>query len=149
MINSFKVFKPDELLDQKCFQNCNGINSGIILSFYQFLKHSKGFDHFEKSLENLKQTDLCARKSFDTFVFKGNGFDLSSYRHALITGDFFTSSFALDEFLIKRLLEQNSLRTKTDFCDLDFCDFVLKPDKTWHFLRSICGNCVVLSFDDI
>ena len=47
MINSFKVFKPDELLDQIFFQNFNGINSGIILSFDQFLKHSKGFDHFE------------------------------------------------------------------------------------------------------
>ncbi|WZZ64954.1 hypothetical protein YC2023_076324 [Brassica napus] len=123
----------------------------------KFLKHSKGFDHFEKSLEiDLKQTDFCARKSFDSFVFKGNGFDLSSYRHALISGDFFTSSFALNEFLIKRLLEQKSLRTETGFCDLDFCDFVLKSDllssetdKTWHFLRSFRDNCVVLSFDDI
>ncbi|KAF2581179.1 hypothetical protein F2Q68_00004774 [Brassica cretica] len=157
MINSFKVFKLDERLDQKCFQNCNGINSGIILSFDQFLKHSKGFDHFEKSLEiDLKQTDFCARKSFDSFVFKGNGFDLSSYRHVLIIGDFFTSSFALDEFLIKRLLEQKPLRSETDFCDLDFCDFVLKTDllssetdKTWHLLRSFRNICVVLNCDNI
>ena len=79
MINSFKIFEPDELLDQPRFQKDNGINSGIILSFDQFLKHSKGFDHFEKSLEfDLKQTDFCARNSFDSFVFKENGFDLSS-----------------------------------------------------------------------
>jgi len=96
------VFKRDELLDQKCFQNCNDINSGIILSFDQFLKHSKGFDHFEKSLEiDLKQTDLCARKSFDSFVFKGNGFDLSSSKHAVITDDLFASSLAFDGFFIK------------------------------------------------
>ena len=72
MINSFKLFKPEKLHDQKCFQKGNGISSEFILSFDQFLKHSKGIDHFEKSLElDLKQTD---------------------------------------------------------FCDLDFCDFVLQPD---------------------
>ena len=61
MINSFKIFKPDELLDQPRFQKDNGINSGIILSFDQFLKHSKDFDRFEKSLEfDLKQTNFCA-----------------------------------------------------------------------------------------
>ena len=71
MINSFKIFKPDELLDQPRFQKDNGINSGIILSFDQFLTHSKDFDRFEKSFElDLKQTDFCARKSFDSFVFK-------------------------------------------------------------------------------
>ncbi|WZZ85918.1 hypothetical protein YC2023_114497 [Brassica napus] len=60
MINSFKLFKPEKLLDQKCFQKGNGISSEFILSFDQFLKHSKGFDHFEKSLElDLKQTDFC------------------------------------------------------------------------------------------
>ena len=152
MINFFKVFKPDELLDQKCFQNCNGINSGIILSFDQFLKHNKGFGHFEKSLEiDLKQTNLCARKSFESFVFKGNDFDLSSSRHALITGDLFASSYALDEILIKKLLEPKSFGTETDFCDL-----VLKPDllssendKTWHLLRSFRNICVVLNRDDI
>uniref|UniRef100_A0A0D3DAT1 Uncharacterized protein n=1 Tax=Brassica oleracea var. oleracea TaxID=109376 RepID=A0A0D3DAT1_BRAOL len=45
------LFEPDKLLDQKCFQHDNGINSGFVLSFDQFLKHSKGFDHFEESLE--------------------------------------------------------------------------------------------------
>ena len=157
MINSFKIFKPDELLDQPRFQKDNGINSGIILSFDQFLKHSKGFDRFEKSLElDLKQTDFCARKSFDSFVFKENGFDLSSSKHALITDDLFPSSCALDDFLIKKMLKQKSLETETDFCDLDFCDSVLQPDllcsetdKTWHFLRSILDNCVDLSLDDI
>ncbi|WZZ86239.1 hypothetical protein YC2023_114818 [Brassica napus] len=152
MINSFKLFKPEKLLDQKCFQKGNGIKSEFILSFDQFLKHSKGFDRFEKSFElDLKQTDFCARKSFDSFVFKKNGFDLSSSKHAMITDNLIASSCALDDFLIKKMLEQRSLETETDFCDS-----VLQPDllssetnKTWHFLRSILGNCVVLSLDDI
>ena len=110
MINSLKVFKPDELL-----QNVNGINSRIILSFDQFLEHSKDFHHLEKSFDlNLQQTDFCARKSFDSFVFKGNDFDLSSSRHALITGDLFASSYALDEILIKKLL-RNHLELKLIF----------------------------------
>ena len=118
MINSFKVFKPDKLL-----QNVNGINSGIILCFDQFLEHSKEFHHLEKSFDlDLQQTNLCARKPFDSFVFKGNDFDLSSSRQALITGDLFASSYALNEILIKKLLESKSLGTENDFCDL-----VLKP----------------------
>ena len=60
MINSFKLFKLEKPLDQKCFQKANGISSELFLCFDQFLKHSKGFDHFEKSLElHLKQTDFC------------------------------------------------------------------------------------------
>ncbi|WZZ03263.1 hypothetical protein YC2023_089184 [Brassica napus] len=157
IINSFKIFEPDELLDQPRFQKENGINSGIILSFDQFLKHSKGFDRFEKSLElDLKETVFCARKSFDSFVFKKNGFDPSSSKHALITDDLFPSSWASDDFLIKKMMEQKSLETEIDFCDLDFCDYVLQldllcseTDKTWHSLRSILDNCVVLSLDDI
>uniref|UniRef100_A0A0D3D4Q9 Uncharacterized protein n=1 Tax=Brassica oleracea var. oleracea TaxID=109376 RepID=A0A0D3D4Q9_BRAOL len=83
---SFKVFEPDELLDQKRFQHDNGINSGFVLSFDQFLKHSKGFDHFKESLElDLQQPDFCARNSFDSFLFKENSFNLSCYRYALIT----------------------------------------------------------------
>ncbi|KAG5384241.1 hypothetical protein IGI04_035711 [Brassica rapa subsp. trilocularis] len=98
MINSFKIFELDELLDQPRFQKDNGINSGVILSFDHFLKHSKDIDHFEKSLEfDLKQTDFCARKSFDSFVFKENGFDLSSSKYALITDDLFASSLSLDD----------------------------------------------------
>ncbi|KAF3562905.1 hypothetical protein DY000_02012657 [Brassica cretica] len=125
MFNSFKVFQPDELLDQKRFQHDNGINSGFVLSFDQFLKHIKGFDHFEESLElDLQQPDFCARNSFDSFVVKENSFNLSCYRYALITGNFFASTCALDKFMVKTLLEQKSLRFKTDFC----CDSVLKSD---------------------
>ena len=50
MINSFKLFKPEKLLDQKCFQKGNGISSEFILSFDKFLKHSKGFDHLKNLL---------------------------------------------------------------------------------------------------
>ncbi|WZZ53809.1 hypothetical protein YC2023_053916 [Brassica napus] len=100
-------------------------NMFVKISSHDFLKHSKGFDHFEKSPElDLKQTDFCARKSFDSFVFKENSFNLSCYRYALITGNLFASTCALDEFLVKKLLEQKSLRAKTDFC----CDSVLKSD---------------------
>ena len=50
------VFKHDER-----FQNVNGINSGIILSFDQFLDHNKGFHPLEKSFDlDLQQTDFCA-----------------------------------------------------------------------------------------
>uniref|UniRef100_A0A0D3BUZ6 Uncharacterized protein n=1 Tax=Brassica oleracea var. oleracea TaxID=109376 RepID=A0A0D3BUZ6_BRAOL len=120
-----KVFEPDELLDQKRFQHDNGINSGFVLSFDQFLKHSKGFDHFEESLElDLQLPDFCARNSFDSFVFKENSFNLSCYRYALITGNFFASTCALDESMVKALLEQKSLRAKTEFC----CDSILKSD---------------------
>ncbi|KAF3553340.1 hypothetical protein F2Q69_00013078 [Brassica cretica] len=125
MFNSFKVFEPDELLDQKRFQHDNGINSGFVLSFDQFLKHIKGFDHFEESLElDLQLPDFCARNSFDSFVFKENSFNLRCYRYALITGNFFASTCALDESMVKTLLEQKSLRAKTDFC----CDSILKSD---------------------
>ncbi|KAF2550161.1 hypothetical protein F2Q68_00033909 [Brassica cretica] len=125
MFNSFKVFEPDELFDQKLFQHDNDINSGFVLSLNQFLKHSKGFDHFEESLElDLQQPDFCARNSFHSFVFKENSFNLSCYRYALINGNLFASTCALDEFIVKTLLEQKSLRGKTDFC----CDSVLKYD---------------------
>ena len=104
----------------------------------------------------MKQIDFCARKSFDSFVFKKNAFDLSSYKHALITDNVIASSCALDDLLIKKFLEHKSLETETDFCDFGICDFVLQfdlvcfeSDKTWHFLRSILDNCVVLSLDDI
>ncbi|WZZ34929.1 hypothetical protein YC2023_018330 [Brassica napus] len=104
----------------------------------KFLKHNKGFGHFEKSLEiDLKQTNLCARKSFESFVFKGNDFDLSSSRHALITGDLFASSYALDEILIKKLLEPKSFGTETDFCDLVLKPDLLNVEKDMHVLRMI------------
>jgi len=54
------------------------------------------------------------------------------------------------------LLENKSLRTENDFCDLDFGYSVLQPDlvysetdRTWNLLRSFRDNCVVLSLDDI
>lgn len=63
MINSFQVFELDKLSDQKRFQNGNNIHSDLVLSFDQFLKHSKGFDHLEKSLElGLQQRVFCASK---------------------------------------------------------------------------------------
>ncbi|WZZ69912.1 hypothetical protein YC2023_081282 [Brassica napus] len=41
MVNSFQLFEPDKLSDQKRFQIGNDINSNLALSFDQFLKHSK------------------------------------------------------------------------------------------------------------
>ncbi|KAF3605049.1 hypothetical protein DY000_02047425 [Brassica cretica] len=114
-----------EKLDLINFLSESDINSGFVLSFDQFLKHSKGFDHFEESLElDLQQPDFCARNTFDSFVFKENSFNLSCYRYALITGNLFASTCALDEFMVKTLLEHKSLRAKSDFC----CDSVLKSD---------------------
>ncbi|KAF3610911.1 hypothetical protein DY000_02047220 [Brassica cretica] len=116
MINSFQVFEPDKLSDQKRFQNGNNIHSDLVLSFDQFLEHSKSFDHLEKSFElDLQQPILCAIKSFDSFVFKENSFNLNSYRHALITSNLFASTCVLDEFMVKTLLEQKSPRVETDF----------------------------------
>ncbi|WZZ15681.1 hypothetical protein YC2023_108770 [Brassica napus] len=157
MINSLKIFEPDKCLDQSRFQNVNGITSGIILSFDQFLEHNKGFHLLGRPFDlDLQQTDFCAEKSLDSFVCKGNGFDLSSSRHVLITDELFASSYALEEILIQKLLEQKSLETENDFRDLEFCGSVLQPDllsfetdKTWYFLRSLRDNGVVLSSDDI
>ncbi|KAG5397013.1 hypothetical protein IGI04_018827 [Brassica rapa subsp. trilocularis] len=157
MINSLKIFEPDKCLDQSRFQNVNGITSGIILSFDQFLEHNKGFHLLGRPFDlDLQQTDFCAEKSLDSLVCKGNSFDLSSSRHVLITDELFASSYALDEILIQKLLEQKSLETENDFRDLEFCGSVLQPDllsfetdNTWHFLRSFRDNGVVLSSDDI
>ncbi|KAG5397440.1 hypothetical protein IGI04_019254 [Brassica rapa subsp. trilocularis] len=157
MINSLKIFEPDKCLDQSRFQNVNGITSGIILSSDQFLEHNKGFHLLGRPFDlDLQQTDFCAEKSLDSLVCKGNSFDLSSSRHVLITDEFFASSYALDEILIQKLLEQKSLETENDFRDLEFCGSVLQPDilsfetdNTWHFLRSFRDNGVVLSSDDI
>ncbi|KAF2601892.1 hypothetical protein F2Q70_00027222 [Brassica cretica] len=100
MIHSFKKLEPDKLFDQKHFQNDNDIPSGLVLSFDQFLEHSKGFDHLEKSFElDLQQPVFCARKSFDSFVFKENSFSLSSYGHELFTGILLASTYALDDFM--------------------------------------------------
>ena len=110
MINYFRVFEPDKLSDKKRFQNGNNIHSDLVLSFDQFLKHSKGFDYLEKSLElGLQQHVFCVRKSFDLLVLKENGFDLSFYKHELITSDPFAYTCGLDELMIfKILLEQKS-----------------------------------------
>uniref|UniRef100_A0A0D3EBB7 Uncharacterized protein n=1 Tax=Brassica oleracea var. oleracea TaxID=109376 RepID=A0A0D3EBB7_BRAOL len=80
-----------------------------------------GLDHLEKSFK----LDLvfCSRKSFDSFVFKENSFSLSSYGHELITGILIASSYALDDFKVSTLLEQNSHKAETNFCG----DSVLKP----------------------
>uniref|UniRef100_A0A0D3A907 Uncharacterized protein n=1 Tax=Brassica oleracea var. oleracea TaxID=109376 RepID=A0A0D3A907_BRAOL len=92
-----------------------------------------GLDHLEKSFElDLQQLIFCSRKSFNSFVFKENSFSLSSYRYALITGNLFASTCALDEFMVKILLEHKSLRAKTDFC----CDSVLKSDLELKLLCS-------------
>ncbi|WZZ27359.1 hypothetical protein YC2023_010760 [Brassica napus] len=83
-----------------------------------------GLDHLEKSFElDLQQLVFCSIKSFDSFVFKENSFSLRSYGHELITGILFSFSYALDDFLVSTLLEQNSYKAETDFCG----DSVLKP----------------------
>ncbi|KAF3596942.1 hypothetical protein DY000_02020953 [Brassica cretica] len=125
MIHSFKKLEPDKLFDQKCVQDDNDIPFGLVLSFDQFLKHSKCFDHLEKSFELvLQQLDLCFRKPCDSFVcFKDNGFDLSFPSHELITDDLFSPTRAWKELMFSNLQKTKSLRAKTDFC----CDFVLKP----------------------
>ncbi|KAF2587207.1 hypothetical protein F2Q70_00036380 [Brassica cretica] len=92
--------------------------------FDKFLKHSKGFDHLEESLElDLQQPVLCARKSFDLFVFKENSFNLNFYRHELIPCDLFASTCAFDEFTLRKLLEHKSLTAETEFVH----ESVLKP----------------------
>src|SRR5690606_31632317 len=79
-----------------------------------------------------------------------------SSRHALITDDLIASSCALDEFLVKKLLEKKSLKTESDFCDLHLCDYTLQydlvcseTDRTWYLLRLFLDNCVALRIDDI
>ncbi|KAF3594017.1 hypothetical protein DY000_02023894 [Brassica cretica] len=95
---------------EKHFQNDNDIPSGLVLSFDQFLEHSKGFDHLEKSFElDLQQPIFCARKSFDSFVFKENSFSLSSYGHELFTGILLASTYALDDFMGKEGNEINNI----------------------------------------
>ncbi|KAG5378234.1 hypothetical protein IGI04_026076, partial [Brassica rapa subsp. trilocularis] len=120
MINSFKIFEPDRFLDQQRFQNDLGISSEIILSFDQSLEQSKVFDHFEKYLElDLKQTNFCATKSFDSFVFKENSFDLNSSRHRLITDDLCWNRIHLK-------LKLNFLRSSCEnFVDLSVDDILV------------------------
>ncbi|KAF2546431.1 hypothetical protein F2Q70_00020685 [Brassica cretica] len=171
MFNSFKVFEPDELLDQKRLQHDNGINSGFVLRFDQFLKHSKGFDYFEESFElDLQQPDFCARNSFDSFVFKENSFNLSCYRYALITGNFFASTCALDEFMVKTLLHVSkmsydiscleSILIYNTFFDKSVdpwisnsrfeIDFLCsKSEKLAHVLNLFFSNCAVTCSDII
>ena len=70
-INIFKncVYASPFLLFQKRFQLGNNINSGLVLSF----------DHLEKSFElDLQQPVFYSSKSYDSFVFKENDFNLSS-----------------------------------------------------------------------
>ncbi|KAF3575488.1 hypothetical protein DY000_02032098 [Brassica cretica] len=145
MVNSFQVFEPDNLSDQKRFQIGNDINSNLVLSFDQFLKHSKGFDHLEKSLEfGLQQHVFRARKSFDSFVLKENGFDLSFHKHELLTGDLFASTCALDELMIfKTLLEQKSPRVETDFCDslLKLDIFCFETDRQYDSQSELTVLC--------
>ncbi|XP_048625404.1 uncharacterized protein LOC106422083 isoform X2 [Brassica napus] len=103
-----------------------------------------GLDHLEKSFElDLQQLVFCSRKSFDSFVFKENSFSLRSYGHELITGILFASSYALEDFMVSTLLEQNSHKAETDFCG----DSVLKPvhsysesDQVRHVLEMFYGS---------
>ncbi|KAF2620428.1 hypothetical protein F2Q68_00039228 [Brassica cretica] len=135
VIFSSREFRPPEKLEMANLLSDEPTINSIItkissqdvkrFGFDKFLKHSKGCDHFEESLElDLQQPNFCARNSFDSFVFKENSFNLSCYRYALNTGNLFASTCALDEFMVKTLLEQKSLRAKTEFC----CDSVLKSD---------------------
>ena len=63
MIHSFKKLEPDKLFDQKHFQNDNDIPSGLVLSFDQFLKHNKCFDHLKKLFELVLQTRFLFLKT--------------------------------------------------------------------------------------
>ncbi|KAF2601270.1 hypothetical protein F2Q70_00027959 [Brassica cretica] len=115
------------------------------------IKHF-GLDHLEKLFElDLQQLVFCSRKSFDSFVFKENSFSLSSYGHALITGQLFAPTCALDEFMVKTLLEQKSATVETDFCDsvLKYDILCVQTDRPWLVLKSLLKNYVTLSFDDI
>ncbi|WZZ26626.1 hypothetical protein YC2023_010027 [Brassica napus] len=147
MINSFKVFELDKLSGQKSFQYGNDINSDLVLSFDKFKKHNKCFDHLEMLFELvLQQPDFCFRKPCDPFVcFEDNGFDLSFSSHELITGGLFASTCALDELMVKTLLEQKSPRVETDFCDsiLKHAHACFEMDRPWYMLRSLLKNCVI------
>uniref|UniRef100_A0A0D3A8Q0 Uncharacterized protein n=1 Tax=Brassica oleracea var. oleracea TaxID=109376 RepID=A0A0D3A8Q0_BRAOL len=117
MIHSFKKLEPDKFSEEKRFSCDSEINHGLVLSFDQFMEHNKSLDYPEKRLELiLQQLVFCSRKSFDSFVFKENSFSLRSYGHELITGILFSFSYALDDFLVSTLLEQNSYKAETDFC---------------------------------
>ncbi|KAF8064721.1 hypothetical protein N665_1171s0002 [Sinapis alba] len=153
MINSFKVFEPDKLLDQKCFQSTSELNPGVVLNFDQFMEPNKSLDHPEKRIEVIwQQSDLCFRKPCNSFAcFEDNGYDLSFSRRELITDDLFSSTSAWKELKVRNLQKTKLLRVETDFN----CDFVLKPvhscSETDKFLTvlTLFENCVVLSFDDI
>ena len=86
----------------------------------------------------MQQLVFCARKSFDSFVFRENSFNLSSYRHALITGQLFASNSALDEFMVKTLLEHKSLRVETNICNyvLKYDILCVETDRPWLVLKS-------------
>ncbi|KAF3561077.1 hypothetical protein DY000_02015360 [Brassica cretica] len=98
--------------------------------------------------EHCENLDLINSLS-DMFV-KISSHDVIRFGHnkALITGDLFASSYALNEILIKMLLESKSLRTETDFCDLVLKSDLLSSenDKTWHLLRSFRNICVILNY---
>ncbi|KAF2566503.1 hypothetical protein F2Q68_00025375 [Brassica cretica] len=150
MFNSFKVFEPDELLDQKRFQHDNGINSGFVLSFDQFLKHNKGFDHFEESLElDLQLPDFCARNSFDSFVFKENSFNLSCYRYALITDHVrHVLKMSYDISCLESILIYNTFFDKSADPGISNSRFEIdllcsKSEKLAHVLNSFFSNCAI------
>ncbi|KAF3496762.1 hypothetical protein DY000_02052862 [Brassica cretica] len=138
VIFSSRELRPPEKLEMANLLSDEPTTNSIMP---KFLKHSKGLDHFEESLE----LDFCARNSFDSFVFKDNSFNLSCYRYALITGNLFASTCALDEFIVKTLLEQKSLRAKTDFC----YDSVLKSDLELLYSNSDHVRHVLKMFYDI
>uniref|UniRef100_A0A0D3B9C3 Uncharacterized protein n=1 Tax=Brassica oleracea var. oleracea TaxID=109376 RepID=A0A0D3B9C3_BRAOL len=135
MVNSFQVFKPDKLSDQKRFQIDNDINSNIVLSFDQFLKHSKGFDDLEKLLElGLQQPVFCARQSRDSFVFKENGFDLrketlisylSKYMSCTYNPRILVSVFSVQD---KHVQSQRNVKNKS-------IDRAYQPE-IWRFMYS-------------
>ncbi|KAF2616967.1 hypothetical protein F2Q68_00038549 [Brassica cretica] len=76
MINSFKLFEPDKLSDQERFQYGNDIHYGLFLSFDQFLKHSKGFDHLKRPWHVLRSLlNNCVVLSFDNIMVYNTFFD--------------------------------------------------------------------------
>ncbi|KAF3591073.1 hypothetical protein DY000_02022020 [Brassica cretica] len=97
---------------------------------------------------------LCPTSTFDSFVFKENSFSLRSYGHEMITGIFFASSYALEDFMVSTLLEQNSHKAETDFyggyvlkpihsyseSDLELKLFCSESDQVRHVLEMIYGS---------
>ncbi|KAF2557592.1 hypothetical protein F2Q68_00014719 [Brassica cretica] len=99
VIFSSREFRPPEKLEMANLLSDEPTTNSIMpkissqdvkrFGFDKFLKHSKGFDHFEESLElDLQQPDFCAR---NTHVLKMS-YDISCLEIILIYNTFFDKS---------------------------------------------------------